>query len=116
MITREWHPLGKEPPSKRQVMPVIFTEEDDEGIVFPYNNVDVVALNVENYNVHHILINNESLADVLYYDAFIKMEISLDRLIQMDFFLVGFTKDAIQVERMIFLTVRIGNYPYRSIN
>lgn len=38
----------------------------------------VESLNIKNYNVHYILIDNRSLVNVLYYDAFIKMQISHD--------------------------------------
>lgn len=55
----------------------------------------VVTLNVENYELCRILIDNGSFADVLYYDAFLKVGISLDWLIQVSFPLVGFVGDAI---------------------
>lgn len=75
----------------------------------------VVTLNVENNDACYILINNGRLADVLYYDALTKMKISPDRLGRMDSPLVGFTGDAIKVEGVINLPVRIGHYPHRSI-
>lgn len=53
-------------------MSVIFTE-DDEGIIFLYNDMVVVTLNEKNYDVHHILIDNKSLANILYFDSLVKM-------------------------------------------
>lgn len=50
-------------------MPVIFTREDDKGVVFLHNDVVIVTLNIGNYDVYRILIDNESLANVLYFDA-----------------------------------------------
>lgn len=92
-------------------MMVIFIEEDDEGVVFSHNDKVVKTLNVEHYDVHYILINNESLVDVLYSDAIVKMGIFFDRLTRMDSPLIEFTGDAILVEGKIFLTIRMGGYP-----
>lgn len=40
----------------------------------------VITLNIINYNIHHILINNKSLNDVLFYDVFIKIGLFLLQL------------------------------------
>lgn len=107
LITKGLHP--KEPPNKRQAMPVIFAEDDKE-VVFSHNNVIVVIFNVKNYDLHRILIDNGSLVNILYFDAFVKLGISLDQLTWMDASLIGFTGDAIPVEG-ISLTTRMGSYP-----
>lgn len=70
---------------------------------------------MKNYNIHLILINNESLADGLYFDAIMKMGITLDQLTLVDSPLVRLMGDTIYVEGMIFLTVRMGHYPLRFI-
>lgn len=70
----------------------------------------VVALNVENHDVRHILIDNESLADVLYFKALLKIGISPNRLTRVNTPLVGFIGDTIQVEGMISLTKRMRCY------
>lgn len=36
----------------------------------------LVTLNIVNYDIHHILIDNRSSLDMLFYDAFIKMGLS----------------------------------------
>lgn len=48
----------------------------------------VVSLNIDNYDVHHILIDHGSSANILYYDAFVKMKISPNQLRMIDFLLV----------------------------
>ena len=53
----------------------------------------------------------EVLADVLFYDVFSQMHISLERMSRMDTPLVGFTKDAVSVEGVITLPVRAGQSP-----
>lgn len=60
--------------------PITFIEKDDQGVQFLHDDVVVVSLNIKNCNECHILIDNRSLANVLYYDAFLKIEISHDQL------------------------------------
>lgn len=75
----------------------------------------VISLNIESCDIHHILIDNRSSIDILYYNAFIKMNISSDRLGRVDSPLVSFIGDAIQVEGVVTLPVRMGQYPHLSI-
>lgn len=43
--------------------------EDDQGIWFQHEDAIVVSLNIENYDVHHILIDNRISTNILYFDA-----------------------------------------------
>lgn len=70
-------------------------EEDNLGIRFSHNDVVVVTLNVENYDVCCIFIDNRSSTDIFYYDVFVKIGISLDRLGRVDSPLISFIGDAI---------------------
>lgn len=47
---------------------------------FPYNDHVIITLNIINYNIHYILINDKSLNDVLFYDVSIKIGLFLDQL------------------------------------
>ena len=64
---------------QRAEKPITFTEEDARGVQFSHNVV-VNSLNIEDYDVHRILVDNESSIDVLSYDAFSKMLISDSQL------------------------------------
>lgn len=77
MITGVCHHLDEVQPNKRRVVLITFIEEDNKGVLFPFNDSIVVTINVENYDVHYILIDNRSLANVLYYDSLMKMGIYL---------------------------------------
>ena len=59
-------------PPKRQKIEesITFTEEDAQGVQFSHNDVVVVSLNIANYDVRRILVDNGSSADILFYDAF----------------------------------------------
>ena len=71
----------------------------------------MVTLNIANYDVCRILIDNRSSTDILFYDAFSKISIPDNRLGPMNFSLVGFIGDAILVEDIITLTVAAGQRP-----
>ena len=48
--------------------PVIrFSKEDARRLHHSHDNALVVSLRVGNYNMHRVLVNNGSLADILYY-------------------------------------------------
>ena len=54
---------------------ITFTEEDAREIQFPHNDAVVVSLNIADYDVCHILVDSGSLANILFYDAFLKISI-----------------------------------------
>ena len=58
------------PKRQKTEEPITFTEEDTQGVQFPHNDAVVVSLNIANYAVRRILVDNESSADILFYDAF----------------------------------------------
>ena len=64
--------------------------------------------------MHRILVDNGSLADILFYDAFSKISILDGHLGPIGSLLVGFTDDAVPVEGVITLTVVAGRYPRQS--
>ena len=103
-------------PPKRQKIeePITFTEEDAQGVQFPHNDVVVIFLNIANYDVRRILVDNRSSADILFYNAFSRMSILDGHLRPISSPLVGFTGDAVPVEGMITLTIAAGQYPRQS--
>ena len=51
--------------------PIIgFSEEDARRLHHPHDNALVVSVRVGDYNVHQVLVDNGSSADILYYLAF----------------------------------------------
>ena len=51
--------------------PVIgFSEEDARRLHHPHDDAVVVSLWVGDYNMHLVLVDNDNLADILYYLAF----------------------------------------------
>ena len=75
----------------RREGPVIgFSEEDARRLYHPYDDALVVSLRVGDYNMHRVLIDNGSSADILYYTVFQQMRIDRERLIPTNAPLVGF--------------------------
>lgn len=57
--------------TKRQKVEEAITFSEDTTLVqCPYTNVVVVILNIDNYNVHCILVDNGSVINILYFSVF----------------------------------------------
>lgn len=104
-------------PSKRQKTKkaITFSKEDAQGIHFPHNDAVLVTLNTMNYDVCHVLLDNGSLVDTLYYDAFFKMVISSERLERLDSPIMEFSGKVISTEGVITLLVTTGQTPQQSM-
>ena len=62
---------GSVPKMPRTDNPVIeFSKEDARRLYHSHNNALVVSIQVEEYNLHRVLIDNGSSPDILYYPAF----------------------------------------------
>ena len=49
---------------------IVFSEEDARRLHHPHDDAFVVSLRVEDYNMHRVLVDNGSSADILYYPTF----------------------------------------------
>ena len=83
--------MGSVPKIAQRESPIIgFSEEDVRRLHHPHDDALVVSVRVGDYNVHWILVDNGSSADILYYPAFQQMGIDRARLIPTNALLVGF--------------------------
>ena len=56
--------------------PIIgFSEEDARRLHHPHDDALVVSIRVGDYNTHRVLVDNGSLADILYYPTFQQIRI-----------------------------------------
>lgn len=55
---------------------ITFMWTDVEGVQYLHDDPVVISLNIFNYDVNCVLVDNESSVDILFFDAFLKMDIS----------------------------------------
>ena len=96
----------------RRESPIIgFSEEDAQRLHHPHNDALVVSIRVGDYNMHKVLADNGSSADILYYLAFQQMGIGKERLIPTNAPLVGFGGIRVLPLGAVTLSVVVGDYP-----
>ena len=88
-----------------------FSEEDTRRLHHPYDDALVVSVRVGDYNMHRILVDNGSSADILYYPAFQQMRIDKEQLIPTIAPLIGFGGTRVFPFGAVTLFVMVGNYP-----
>ena len=104
--------IGSVPKIARRESPVIgFSEEDARCLHHPHDDALVVSVRVGDYNVHRMLVDNGSSADILYYPAFQQMRINKAQLIPTNAPLVGFGGTRVLPVGSITLSVTVGDYP-----
>ena len=103
---------GSVPKIARMESPITrFSEEDARRLHHPHDNALVVNIRVGDYNVHRVLVDNGSSADILYYPTFQQMGIDRARLIPTNAPLVGFGGTRVFPLGAVTLTVTMGDYP-----
>ena len=107
---------GSVPKIARRESPIIgFLEEDVRHHHHPHDDALIVSVRVGDYNVHRILVDNDSSADILYYPAFQQMGIDRARLIPTNAPLVGFGEIRVLPLGAITLLVTVGDYSQQII-
>ena len=71
----------------------------------------IVNIRVGDYNMHQVLVDNGSLANILYYPAFQQIGIERERLILTNASLVGFGGTRVFPLGAVTLSVMVGDYP-----
>ncbi|KAK3021099.1 hypothetical protein RJ639_045483 [Escallonia herrerae] len=96
-------------------MRLIRTKDDLKNVKTPHDDPLVIIIKAEKFDVKRVLVDNGSSAEVLFYDAFKKMNIPMDRLRKMDTPLYGFSNHPVTVEGVIALPVELmGKHQYVS--
>lgn len=87
---------------------ISFGPEDAEGILFPHQDPLVISVEIAQCEVQRVLVDGGSSADVLFYDAFKKMQIPEDRLTHAGIPLQGFGGHQVHTIGKISLQVVFG--------
>ena len=69
---------------------ITFTDEDVERGHHPHDDAIVITLLIVDSTTKRVLVDNESLADILYYPTFQQMRLGRDQLRPVNSPLVGF--------------------------
>ena len=72
-----------------------FSDSDMEGCQHPHDDLLVIRAIVVNKTVHRVLIDNGSLADIIFASAFDKMGIGREKLEPVSAHLLGFSKEKV---------------------
>lgn len=67
-----------------------FFYEDYARVSLPHTDALVITLTIENHNIHQILVDNGSSADILYWSAFEYMDRGREKITPARFPLLGF--------------------------
>ena len=103
---------GSVPKIARRESPIIgFLEEDARRLHHPHDDALVVSIQIEDYNMHRVLVDNGSLVDILYYPTFQQMGIGRERLIPTNAPLVGFGGTRVLPLGAITLSIVVGDHP-----
>nr|XP_023927593.1 uncharacterized protein LOC112038995 [Quercus suber] len=103
---------GSVPKIARIESPIVgFSEEDARRLHHLHDDALVITLQVGDFNMHRVLIDNGSSVDILYYPAFQQMRTNRKRLILTNAPLVGFGGTRVFPLGAIMLSVTLGDYP-----
>ena len=96
----------------RRESPIIgFSEEDARRLHHLHDDALVVSIRIEDYNMHRVLVDNGSSANILYYLAFQQMGIGKEQLISTNALLIDFGGTRVLPLGAITLSVVVGDYP-----
>ncbi|KAK2998728.1 hypothetical protein RJ639_022763 [Escallonia herrerae] len=99
---------------KEPAQTISFSDDDVGDTRIPHDDPLVVTLRVGNFDVKRILVDNGSSAEVLFYEAFQRMNIPSDRLRKIDTPLYGFSNHPVVCEGIIALPVTVGAPPNQA--
>ena len=74
---------------------IFFSERDGRNIRQPHDDPLVIMLRVEEFNIHRVLIDNESSTDIIYLPTFQQMKLDKKRIKPFTSPLVSFIGDRI---------------------
>ena len=92
--------------------PIIkFSEDDARRLHHPHEDTLVDSLQIGDYNIHRVLVDNGSSTDILYYPAFQQMRIDREWLTPTNAPFMGFGGTRVFPLGAITLAVTVGDYP-----
>ena len=82
----------------------------------PNDDPLVIMIMIEGFNTRRVLVDNGSLADIIYLSAFQQLQLDPKRLRPFESPPVSFSGDKVYPRGIVTLTVTIGSYPLQVTN
>lgn len=112
MITQGVGSLDRSSEEKEYVFS--FSDKDLQGVDTPHDDAIIISAIIANLDVKRILMDSESLSDILFYNAFSHMRLFVDRLKKINIPLYGFSGNSVKVEGKIILLTMQGQPPKQT--
>ena len=93
-----------------------FFEEVTRGIKQPHDDLLVIMIMIEGFNIRRVLVDNGSSADIIYLSAFQQLKVDPKRLRPFKSPLVSFSGDKVYPRGIVMLMVTAGSYPHQVTN
>ena len=93
-----------------------FSEEDARGVKQPHDDPLVIMVMTEGFNTRRVLVDNGSLADIIYLSTFQQLKVDQKRLRPFDSPLVSFSGDKVYPKGIVALTVTADSHPFQVTN
>ena len=93
-----------------------FSEEDARGVKQPYDDSLVIMIMIKGFNTRRVLVDNRSLADIIYLSAFWQLKVDPKRLHPFESHLVSFSGDKVYPRGIVTLTVTASSHPLQVTN
>ena len=90
---------------------ITFSDSDMEGYQHPHDNPLVIKDVVANKTIHRVLVDNGSLADIIFASTFDKMGIGKEKLEPVNAYLYGFSRERVLPLGSIQLVLTLGDPP-----
>ena len=94
----------------RELEDIVFKQADARWVHHPHTNALVITAQVANGNVHRLMVDDGSTADILYLNAYKKMGLTKDDLDPNSSPLYDFTRNHIIPKGVAKLTVTVGEH------
>lgn len=106
---------GRMPKASRSGWPPItFNEEEEHGVIYPYDDSLIIRPDISNFNVGCILVDTGSLVSAMFSEAFNQLQ-TPDHLLNRSINpLISFSGDVVQLIGSIHLPISIGSAPQQA--
>ncbi|XP_021805812.1 uncharacterized protein LOC110749919 [Prunus avium] len=95
--------------------PITFSEEEEEGIIYPHNDPMIIRAEIAEFDVCRILIDNGSSVNVIFADAFKELGIDDSQVNRQLSPLLSFSGDLVQPIGSVSLPISFGIAPRRTM-